>query len=99
MKKLFVVMALLAMVLVLGCSTQKEAVQKGYLYFDKKAAVVEGASILILGPSMANPEAGSKWNLSLMKEKYPECFSADDQSQYGPIMCVQRTVGEEGSWR
>ena len=99
MKKLFVLMALLAMVAAAGCSTNKEAIQKGYLGFDKKGAIVEGASILILGPSMANPEAGSRWNLSLMKKNYPECFPIDDQSQYGPLMCVQRTVGEEGSWR
>ena len=97
MKKLVVVLASLAMVVGLGCSTNKEAIQKGYLSYGVVDGVVGGVWFLATKGSAGGE--GFKWNEQLMKKNYPECFLVGDQSYAGPLMCVQGKVSEEGIWR
>ena len=111
MKKIVIVLVLLAVVSGLGCSTlDKEAVQKGYVYFDKGAAI-RGTTEAILGAVLlgnsygfgGSADSGIRWDLELMGLKYPECFRKDEADLFlgwqNPSWCVQEKAREEGSWR
>jgi hypothetical protein len=94
MKKLIIILVLISAV---GCATQKEALNKGYLQFDKNQAIVGGIIALATGTIDSD---GTTWNIPLMKINYPECFEGRDELDSGlGIICVQEKVKEEGSWR
>ena len=107
-----ILISLLTIFLTMGCATQtslsvlspmfnKEAIQKGYWYFDKKEATINGILTLAIGSPPAS--MGWKWNDPLMEQNYPECFfdNAGNKSPwiYSSRECVRNRVKEEGFWR
>ena len=94
MKKLIIILALISMI---GCATQKEAVNKGYVVFDKKEAIV-GSIWCFLSRGEIGCTDGWEWNIELMKLNYPECY-VNGTLLHESRICVWDKAKEEGRWK